>query len=303
MVDSKLIVRLKGGLGNQLFCYATGRRLALKSGAELVIDDITGFKYDYQYRRQYALDSFNISARKATAFERLEPFPRIRRFLLKKISERRPLRSRRYIVQNGVAFDEQLLLLRLQTGTTYFDGFGQSERYFEDVEEVIRNDLIIDAPMDIENIRLKSLVESSSAVALHFRWFDNSSPDSPSNISTTYYKQAVELIKSRIPSPHFFIFSDNQEQTTDLLRPLISGEKHTFVGHNTSVGDACKDLWLMSKCRHFVIGNSTFAWWGAWLGERKGDSIVVAPSIQIDPEVNVTAWGFPYLVPTRWWSI
>ena len=75
----KVIVRIKGGLRNQLFCYAAARRLALVNNAELVIDDVTGFARDRQYRHQYALDHFHIPVRKATPAERLEPFERYRR--------------------------------------------------------------------------------------------------------------------------------------------------------------------------------------------------------------------------------
>jgi len=73
---TKIISRIKGGLGNQLFCYAAARRLALANNAELIIDDVTGFSRDHEYRRQYALENFQIPARKATPSERLAPFDR-----------------------------------------------------------------------------------------------------------------------------------------------------------------------------------------------------------------------------------
>ena len=93
---SKLIARIKGGLGNQLFCYAAARRLALVNNAELVIDDVTGFVRDRQYRRQYALDRFQIPARKATPAERMEPFERYRRGVAKFVARRRrPVPRRR----------------------------------------------------------------------------------------------------------------------------------------------------------------------------------------------------------------
>lgn len=73
MQATKLITRIKGGLGNQLFCYASARRLALVNNAELVIDDVSGFSYDKKYKRSYALDVFNIRARKARPSERFFP--------------------------------------------------------------------------------------------------------------------------------------------------------------------------------------------------------------------------------------
>jgi hypothetical protein len=303
MAGAKLIVRLKGGLGNQLFCYATGRRLALKSGAELVLDDITGFKYDSQYKRQYALDAFNISARRATARERLEPFGRVRRLLMRKASERLPLGRKRYIMQSGVEFDEALLSLKLQPGMTYFDGFGQSERYFADAEDAIRDDLRMRPFSDTQNQAMSRKIQSVYAVALHVRWFDSDERPSVSNMSFAYYQGAIKMIKEKVADPHFFIFSDNTRRTAELLEPMMSGAQHSFVDHNLAIGDASADLWLMSLCKHFVIGNSTFAWWGAWLGEQKGFSSVIAPAMNIDPQCNVTAWGFQHLLPSRWLTI
>src|SRR6266853_438179 len=95
----RVIARIKGGLGNQLFCYAAARRLALVNNAELVIDDVTGFVRDRQYRRRYALDHFHISVRKATPAERLEPLERYRRGLMKWLSRRKPLEERCYVEQ------------------------------------------------------------------------------------------------------------------------------------------------------------------------------------------------------------
>ena len=110
----KIITRIKGGLGNQLFCYAAARRLALVNSAELVIDDVTGFVRDHNYRRRYALDHFHIPARKATPAERLEPFERYRRGLMKWSSRRKQFAERRYVEQEGEDFDHRLLALKVK---------------------------------------------------------------------------------------------------------------------------------------------------------------------------------------------
>ena len=106
---NKVITRIKGGVGNQLFCYAAARRLALVNNAELVIDDVTGFARDRQYRRKYMLDRFSIPFRKATSAERLEPFERYRRGIMKWLSRRKPFAERRYLEQEGIDIDERLL--------------------------------------------------------------------------------------------------------------------------------------------------------------------------------------------------
>ncbi len=294
---------MKGGLGNQLFCYATARRLAYKNDAELVLDDVTGFQYDYRYKRQYALGSFNIPARRATALERQEPLGRLRRMWLRRASAALPLSQRRYILQSGVNFDEALLSLVLQPGPTYFDGFGQSERYFADLEEIIRDDLYITPPADLANQAMGARIRSTHSVALHVRWFDSDAQASVSNMSQSYYRSAMSQIESHTVRPHFFVFSDDVGRASNMIAPLMAEREHTFVDLNRANGDASKDLWLMTQCQHFVIGNSTFAWWAAWLGERKGSTCVVAPALNIDPNTATTAWGFSYLLPERWHAL
>ncbi len=300
MQATKLITRIKGGLGNQLFCYASARRLALVNNAELVIDDVSGFAYDKKYKRSYALDVFNIQARKAKSSERFLPFERVRRAIIKRMSQYFPLGERRYIFQNSVKFSPELLELRLQPGMTYFDGFGQSERYFLDVEEVIRNDLKIAPPSDELNQEMAEKIRSSEAVALHVRWFDSHDSESQNNISIAYYRDAIEKILEVVNQPHFFIFSDNAVATKGKLENIMAGLNKTFVNHNQSESMAYADMWLMTLCKHFVIANSTFGWWAAWLGEEKGKSQVIVSALEIPASNNITAWGFEGQIPDRW---
>jgi hypothetical protein len=297
----KLIVRLKGGLGNQLFCYAAARRLALVNDAELVLDVNTGFKYDYLYRRRYALGMFSIPERLATQAEQMEPFGRLRRLIARKISAKKPLAQRRYIQQVGVDFDPDILSLRLQNGITYFDAFGQSELYFSDTREQILKDLVMPAFSDDDNLEMAKHIKECPSVALHVRWFDAGDAAKSSNMSLTYYANAIKAMLLKIDHAHFFIFSDRPDEAAKLLSPLLKDKKFTVVTHNVMNSNPEADFWLMRQCRHFIIGNSTFAWWAAWLGEQlhKGTQ-VFAPARNVDPHSNVTAWGFPGLLPDRW---
>jgi len=300
-MSRKVVVRLKGGLGNQLFCYAAARRLAWTNGAELVLDVVTGFKYDHIYRRTYALGSFSIPARLATPAEQMEPFGRLRRLIARKLSERKPLEQRRYIQQAGVDFDPGIVSLCLQEGTTYFDAFGQSERYFADIRELLLQDFTMSAPIDQSNLEMAKKIEASPSVAMHVRWFDDGDAAHSSNMSLAYYGQAISQLIAKIGDAHFFIFSDRPEQTAALLAPLIQGLPYTVVRQNAERGNAEGDFWLMRRCQHFIIGNSTFAWWAAWMGEHSHDGThVIAPKCNIDPKGRVTAWGFPGLLPERW---
>lgn len=289
-------MRVKGGLGNQLFCYAAARRMALANNADLVIDDVTGFVRDREYRRQYMLDRFQIPCRKATPFERFEPFPVVRRRFGKMMSARQPFPRRTYLQQEGIDFDARVLDVKVAR-SVYLDGLWQSEGYFKDIEPIIRSDLRIRAPRDAMNEKMAERIHRSSSVALHVRWF--SSPNAPSNynVSAHYYQQAIARIEESVDTPHYFVFSDMPEAAVKLV-PLPCG-RFTLVSHNPGEADAHKDLWLMTLCKYFITANSTFSWWGAWLSEST-NKIVITTALQV---TGKAAWGFDGLIPPTWVQI
>ena len=299
-MSKQLVAQIKGGIGNQLFCYASARRLAFANNAELVLDAISGFSNDHVYKRQYSLDVFHIDVPKASLRQRLEPFGRLRRGIKRRLNKMLPFSKRRYIFQEGVQFDPAILSLKLQQGSTYFDGFGQSEDYFSDIETIIRNDLVFKSPLDDQNQKVSKAIQSSNSAAIHVRWFDPGNRDSGDHIALQYYQEAISRMISEVVNPHFFVFSDQMEITKQLLGHLLSQYSVTYVEHNDSEKMAYADLWLMSQCRHFIIANSTFSWWGAWLGEKKSISQIYAPGKYVNPNQSVTAWGFDRLIPDRW---
>ena len=300
-MSRQLIVRLKGGLGNQLFCYATAKRLAWFNGAELILDAVTGFKYDALYRRSYALHPFNLPERMATSTEQMEPFGRIRRLLARKISERKPLERRRLIQQVGVDFDPDILTLRLRNDTTYFDAFGQSEDYFKDIRDCLLQDLAMSPPNDDNAFALSKQIQAGPSVAIHVRWFDSGDSTHSSKTSLAYYSNAWQQLQSKIGNAKLFIFSDKPDEANKLLAPLIQDYPYTLVRHNSKCASAEADFWLMGQCDHFIIGNSTFAWWAAWLREQSHPGTQVYASMRyVGPAHSVTAWGFPGLLPERW---
>lgn len=292
---SKIICRIKGGLGNQLFCYAAARRLALVNNTELVIDDVTGFARDRQFVRQYMLDHFHIPCRKATPAERLEPFERYRRGLLKLLSRKLPFAKRPYVEQEGFDYEERLLALRVNRDL-YVDGLWQSERYFKDVEQTIREDLRIIPPTDELNQRMAEKIIACNAVALHVRWFNAPGSKSIHNLAVDYYHRAIALMKEKVNAPHFFLFSDEPEAARVLLD--LPESRVTFVSHNMGDENAYADLWLMTQCKHFITANSTFSWWGAWLAESSDKIVVTTASRQ--EVVQETNWGFDGLIPDQW---
>jgi len=305
-MSNTIITRLHGGLGNQLFIYAAARRLALKNNFELVIDDISGFVRDFRYQRHYQLEHFNIPCRNATAGERLEPFSRARRYLKRSWNARLPFEQRRYIQQVGIDFDPRLLSLRPK-GRTYLEGYWQSEGYFKDVEPQIREDLRIIPPTDEQNQQIAQRIRNELAVAVHVRFFDeaetptivaHASAASPSD----YYQRAIATMEQCVQGAHYFVFSDRPQEAKARL-PLAES-RMTLVHHNQGDPMAYADLWLMTQCQHFIIANSTFSWWGAWLAANP-NKVVIAPGFSITRRStnNVTSRGFEGVLPQNWLQI
>jgi len=295
----KIVSRIFGGIGNQLFCYAAARRLAVFCNAELIIDDVSGFAYDKLYRRTYQLDNFSIPCVKATAKERLEPFSRLRRYIKRTYNFCLPFTNRSYIQEICLDFDSRLLKLQ-PSGTVYLDGYWQSESYFKDIEEIIRKDLKISVPVDKANSFMASLIRTSLAVAVHVRFFDEPNSRSPYNLLDDYYTNAIAKMESLVPGAHYFVFSDRPDDALAII-PLPEN-RITLVTHNKGDTNACADLWLMTLCKHFIIANSTFSWWGAWLAAEE-EKIVIAPRITITGTDRITAWGFKGLIPMSWIKI
>ena len=291
---SKIIIRIKGGLGNQLFSFAAARRMALVNNDQLLMDDVSGFARDHVYRRQYQLDHFSIRCRKATSAERLEPFSRARRYLMRRLNHRLPFEARSYFQQEGIDFDSRLLQVKPR-GTVYLEGYWQSEAYFKDVEETIREDLQIIPPADPENLSMAARMRDCLAVAVHVRFFDAPIEAGFNNAPENYYTSAVAAMEAIAPDAHYFVFSDQPEAARASV--ALPDERVTCVCHNRGDENAYADLWLMTQCQHFIIANSTFSWWGAWLAARAGKQ-VIAPGFEM--RQSKTSWGFEGLLPKEW---
>jgi len=295
---NKITVRIVGGIGNQLFSYSAARRLALNTGSELVIDDITGFRAD-KYGRKFELDHFNINCKKLSN----SYFRSLILYYIKTIrifNRYTGLLSSQIIKQVSDDFDKNILNHKIKNNL-YIEGYWQSESYFKDVENIIRSDLKILKPKDFKNNELATKIMDSVSVAIHVRFFNSENVNDINNLPMSYYKDAINVMEGLIPNKlHYFIFSDKMDIA--LQHIPIDSDRVTPVIHNNSDDMAYADLWLMSLCDNFIIANSTFSWWGAWLSGAR-DKIVIAPKYRITGPENLTSWGFSGLIPNNWINI
>lgn len=288
MRSSRVIVRLEGGLGNQLFQYAAARSLALATGRDLLLDTSA---YREDPLRAYQLDHFAIAARPLRRGD--VPWFRLRRSRLGAIL---PRRARMEIVRE--AFPARVPVWPAApvdgAGTPYLIGYWQSERYFAPIADTIRREVRVNAAPEGCNARVLDEIAAGDAVAIHVRRGDYVSNPAATAYhglcGLDYYRAAIRRLCESVPQPHFFVFSDD----LDWVRAnLDTGHPTTFVGHNTDT--PWEDLRLMAACRHFIVANSSFSWWGAWLGEWPGKQ-VIAPARWFQADHG----GEGEIVPAGW---
>ena len=267
-----VFVRLSGGLGNQLFQYAAARRVAHINNAPLKLD-VSGFE-SYKLHT-YSLKHFTIQEGFASSEE-------IARFnsagLANHISlwvqKLRPYYRRARVVERYFHFDANIL--KISSKNVYLDGYWQSERYFKDIELLLRRELTVKPAPDAVNVAMSERIRGVRSVSLHIRRRDYISNPITQQVhgacSLDYYAAAIAQLNDRVENPHFFVFSDHPQWARASLKLQ---HPTTFVTHNGPDRNY-EDLRLMSLCQHHIIANSTFSWWGAWLCANP-DKLVFAP--------------------------
>lgn len=270
---------MTGGLGNQMFQYALF--LKLKSlGREVKMDDST--QYGSGISRPIMLWCFDISYPRAQEKEIADLTDGSMRFWHR---IRRKIRGRRSLEygEQSCNFDGQIF----KKEPAYLTGYFQSEKYFKDIEGQIRQAFCFSDKIweGIDGILLEKIkryqkkIEETVAVSVHIRrgdYLDNE--EAYGHICTEdYYRKAVSLMQEWYPEAVFFFFSNDSGWVREwLLREY--GQKLSFeIIEGTDETTGYLDLFLMSKCRHHVIANSSFSWWGAWLNPNK-EKKVIAPS-------------------------
>jgi len=163
---------------------------------------------------------------------------------------------------------------------TYFNGFWQTEKYFKDIEPIIRKELTLINPFSKKSEILLEKIKNSNAVSVHVRRYITSADKNYPNVSDIfgtcsidYYKKAMEYVSQHEKNPHFFIFSDNYGWAIKNFKSL----PYSITYAKNDDSKDYEDLMLMASCKHNIIANSSFSWWGAWLNSNK-NKIVIAPN-------------------------
>ncbi|MBU3599658.1 alpha-1,2-fucosyltransferase [Polynucleobacter sp. 30F-ANTBAC] len=286
-MKNKIIIRLIGGLGNQMFQYAAARALADELDFDLLLDLRL---FDNYKVHKYGLNKFRITAKIADKND-LIWWPHIMRrpyeFLSMIGLPCRWYREKKKDVKHLSEINRSCLL----------DGYFQSEVYFQSVYEKLKLEFIPQNKLSEKNLKILDKIKEHESVMVHIRRGDYLS--SPQNMiihglcDIGYYETAYSLINNKINNPYFFIFSDDLNWARD---NILFGDNVTFVSGNDKYPEV--DIYLMSQCKHHIIANSTFSWWGAWLSNNK-NKIVIAPKKWFAS----TEVSSDYIVPDRWLRI
>ena len=282
-----IIISLIGGLGNQMFQYAAGRSLAIYHNNELKLD-ISAYNKSKKTMtpRNYCLSHYNIYENfvsKDELYLSKKPHSYGKNFLLTLSGLINRKSPRNYKIEPFFNYYSDFFLL---PDDIYLIGFWQSEKYFKNIEAVIRREFTLKYPPDPLHIQMSQKILQTNAISIHVRrgdYITNSHANKYHGIcSSEYYTRAIDYIYEKCSDPHFFIFSDDPQwirQNMDIQYP------HTFMGKSENSKDY-EDMWLMSLCKHHIIANSSFSWWSAWLCNNVS-KIVIAPKRWVtDPNID-----------------
>lgn len=273
--EDQITVCIKGGLGNQLFCYAAARSLSLKHQRKLLLDNQTGFRNDY-YQRSFRLGFLSLPNEvillNDASFYPSKIWRRISKFI--------PLRFR-YYLRDKYLSPQELLKAQTLKSQVYMDGYWQSEDYFATIKPILINEFQMAQPLPVLASGLRQQILESNSVMVHIRRKEYSHL-----LNEGYYAQAIEVMKQQVKDPVFFVFSDDFSWAKQ--SGIFKNQEPIWMDSLQGL-DELIDFELMKSCRHAIVANSSFSWWAAWLIEHP-QKFVVCPS----------QTGFALEMPSDW---
>lgn len=275
-------ISIYGGLGNQMFQYTlylflkyNGIKSKVCFSNFFIQNHHNGFDLARAFKIQlsiknriifYLLEHINpLIKNKYVSFFLGKTVPKIQRYKLSIYHEKEEF-----------VMDKNILNIK----SSFIIGTWQSYLYVNSIRDIVLKEFTFIQPNDKNNRAIINLIKNTNSVSIHIRRGDylNNRWSSTHHVikKTDYYFTAIQYITSHIDTPSFFIFSDDIPWTKEALNGLPNA---TYISHNTKKNNYI-DMYLMSICKHNIIANSTFSWWGAWLN-RNSDKIVISPNIWI----------------------
>jgi hypothetical protein len=270
----QIVVALEGGLGNQMFQYAAGRTMSLRTGRPLVLDlrQLLGHG-----QRAYGLGDFQLGE----GIKLLAEGPPVRSGRLQRLI-RRITSGEQTFREASFTYDERI---RSVEAPVRLEGYFQSERYFAEAADALRSELRPrpELAAEIEAIA-ERLLPSGPCVSLHVRRGDYTNPATMAVhglLIPDYYERAHRAVTERVGQVTVCVFTDEPAWVRANLR--LPAETRFLSEHTRT---ALQDLVLMSRCTHHITANSSFSWWGAWLNPRP-DKVVVTPQHWFQPAAGL----------------
>lgn len=292
-MNDVVITRLIGGLGNQMFQYAAGRKLSEELNVPLLLDItyLQKVSTENNYtKRDFELDVFNIRADIAKTETINELRKRIDNPILRKLVQSGIIKNNVKYLRDDQPFPQ---LPKGLNEPIYLEGYWQDETYFREIRNILIEDFTPAVKPEGYNLQLLIEIESCNSASVHVRRGDYVTNAGAAGFhglcSPEYYESAIARLYEDQKIEKFFVFSDDSNWTkTNLKFPT----KAAFIDHNTGKNSYI-DLYLMSKCKHHIVANSSFSWWGAWLNENS-NKCVIAPARWF------ASGGGEKIVPSDW---
>jgi hypothetical protein len=298
-----IITKIQGGLGNQLFQYATGRALSIRKKSELKLD--LSFFENPEYRKVYRLDKFNLPFTVANTSEYCHlknigniplPFRILKRLGIKIF----PYYKKTHLLENEV-----LSILESENKLSrdyYLEGWFGNPNYFKGIREILQKEFNACQLLNPENIILQKEIIANNSVAVHIRRKDYLTNNYFKTLPRDYYIKSMNQLTNKINSPIFYFFSDDihwvKEQFSNLSNVKFI-EKNSTSDTKWSTTEDITDLMLIRSSKHQIIANSTFSWWGAWLNENPTKQIYY-PAIWYNDEKAQKQFEENSLIPPEW---
>ena len=292
MSKKNLIIHMEGGFGNQLFQYFFGKSYAKKFNRNLYFDNKTGFICDITYKRKFELPIVDLKILKSYLFLFLS-FRLIKKiFKINKIK----LFNSIFVSEKEINNDNIFFEKYSNTKNIFVIGNFQNEKYFENYKEEILKTLKFNDDKSFNFFNKYNSLDTENTVALGIRIFEEAPVKNLNKLggieNIDFYNNSINYYKKKLKDPTFVIFSTSKNQLIENLD--ISKDKFILINNSNTSLSTQEKIILMSKFKYFIISNSTFYWWAAYISEINNKKIDIISSKNF---VN------PGTVPIRWQKI